>query len=57
MPSWMRPWPVCTETIYESIYRGLIVPVDRQNLRTGRTYRHRHGRGRTRDVRSNSPRP
>ena len=42
-------WHVCTETIYEAVYRGLIVPVDRQNLRTGRTYRRRRGRGRTRD--------
>jgi IS30 family transposase len=42
-------WHVCTETIYEAVYRGLIVPADRQNLRTGRTYRHRRGRGRTRD--------
>jgi transposase, IS30 family len=44
-----RLWHVCAETIYEAVYRGLIVPVDRQNLRTGRTYRHRRGRGRTRD--------
>ena len=44
-----RDWQVCTETIYEAVYRGLIVPVDRQNLRTGRTYRRRRGRGRTRD--------
>jgi IS30 family transposase len=44
-----RSWHVCAETIYEAVYRGLIVPVDRQNLRTGRTYRHRRGRGRTRD--------
>jgi IS30 family transposase len=44
-----RSWHVCTETIYEAVYRGLIVPVDRQNLRTGRVYRHRRGRGRTRD--------
>jgi transposase, IS30 family len=44
-----RSWQVCTETIYEAVYRGLIVPVDRQNLRTGRIYRHRRGRGRTRD--------
>jgi transposase, IS30 family len=44
-----RSWQVCTETIYEAVYRGLIVPVDRQSLRTGRTYRHRRGRGRTRD--------
>jgi IS30 family transposase len=42
-------WHVCTETIYEAVYRGLIVPADRKNLRTGRTYRHRRGRGRTRD--------
>jgi IS30 family transposase len=44
-----RDWHVCTETIYEAVYRGLIVPIDRQNLRTGRTYRRRRGRGRTRD--------
>jgi transposase, IS30 family len=44
-----RSWHVCAETIYEAVYRGLIVPVDRQNLRTGRTCRHRRGRGRTRD--------
>jgi transposase, IS30 family len=44
-----RDWHVCAETIYEAVYRGLIVPVDRRNLRTGRTYRRRRGRGRTRD--------
>jgi transposase, IS30 family len=45
-----RPgWHVCTETLYEAVYRGLIGPVDAQSLRTGRTYRHRRGRGRTRD--------
>ena len=45
-----RPaWHLCTETIYEAVYRGLVVPVNGQNLRTGRTYRHRRGRGRTRD--------
>jgi transposase, IS30 family len=45
-----RPgWQVCTETIYEAVYRGLVVPVNTQHLRTGRTYRHRRGRGRTRD--------
>ena len=42
-------WRVCTETIYEAVYRGLIVPVHRGNLRTGRTYRRRRGRGRSRD--------
>ena len=40
---------MCTETIYEAVYRGLIVPIDRQNLRTGRIYRRRRGRGRTRN--------
>ena len=40
---------MCAETIYEAVYRGLIVPVDRQILRTGRIYRHRRGRGRTCD--------
>jgi transposase, IS30 family len=44
-----RNWRVCTETIYEAVYRGLIVPVHRGNLRTGRTYRRRRGRGRSRD--------
>ena len=45
-----RPsWHVCAETIYEASYRGLIVPVDRQMLRTGRTYRHPRGRGRNRE--------
>src|SRR5699024_845010 len=44
-----RPsWHVCAETIYAASYRGLIVPVDRQMLRTGRTNRHRRGRGRDR---------
>jgi transposase, IS30 family len=42
-------WHVCVETIYEGVYRGLIVLADQQTLRTGRTYRHRRGRGRTRD--------
>lgn len=42
-------WHVCAETIYEAIYRGLIVPVDTQTLRTGRIYRHKRGRGRTRE--------
>ena len=40
---------MCAETIYESLYRGLIIPADLRNLRTGRTYRHRRGRGRSRD--------
>jgi IS30 family transposase len=48
---WRRrmSWHVCTETIYEAIYRGLVIPADQQSLRTGRTYRHRRGRGRTRE--------
>jgi hypothetical protein len=37
------------ETIYEAVYRGLVMLIDRQTLRTGRTYRHKRGRGRTRD--------
>ena len=45
-----RPgWHVCPETIYDSVYRGLIVTATRTALRTGRTYRHRRGRGRSRD--------
>lgn len=40
---------VCVETIYEAVYRGLITKVSPANLRTGRTYRHRRGRGRSRD--------
>jgi transposase, IS30 family len=45
-----RPrWHACTETIYDAVYRGLITPVSPQLLRTARTYRHRRGRGRSRD--------
>lgn len=45
-----RPeWHVCAETIYEAVYQGLILPADGQTLRTGRTYRHKRGRGRSRD--------
>jgi IS30 family transposase len=45
-----RPgWHLCPETIYEAIYRGVIAPAGQAALRTGRTYRHRRGRGRTRD--------
>jgi transposase, IS30 family len=42
-------WHVCAETIYEGVYRGLIVPAGPRNLRTGRTYRHHRGRGRSRE--------
>jgi IS30 family transposase len=41
-------WHVCAETIYEAVYQGLIV-ADPQTLRTGRTYRHKRGRGRSRE--------
>jgi IS30 family transposase len=45
-----RPrWHVCPETIYEAVYRGLVVPPKPEALRTGRTYRHKRGRGRTRE--------
>jgi IS30 family transposase len=40
---------VCTETIYDAVYRGLILNVNPKNLRTSRTYRHKRGRGRSRD--------
>ncbi|WP_198418278.1 IS30 family transposase [Cryobacterium sp. TMS1-20-1] len=43
-------WHVCTETIYDAVYRGLIVVATPASLRTGRTYRHsRRGRGRSKD--------
>lgn len=42
-------WHVCAETIYEAVYRGRIVVAQGAALRTGRTYRHKRGRGRTRD--------
>jgi len=54
-----RPaWHLCTETIYEGVYRGLVIEFNQQDrnsgkraniLRTGRIYRHRRGRGRSRD--------
>jgi IS30 family transposase len=44
-----RSWHVCAETIYDAVYRGLIVPARAGILRTGRTYRHRRGRGRSKD--------
>jgi transposase, IS30 family len=40
---------VCVETIYDSTYRGLIGTVNADTLRTARVYRHRRGRGRSRD--------
>jgi transposase, IS30 family len=54
-----RPaWHLCAETIHEGVYLGLVVDIDQQArnsgksvnvLRTGRIYRHRRGRGRSRD--------
>jgi len=44
-----RGWHLCAETIYEGVYRGLVLQADPANLRTGRTYRRRRGRGRSRD--------
>ena len=45
-----RPqWHVCHETIYEGIYRSVIVVSSAQNLHTGRTYRQRRGRDRSKD--------
>ncbi|GIF45458.1 IS30 family transposase [Actinoplanes xinjiangensis] len=44
-----RGWQVCAETIYEAVYRGVVLQADPANLRTGRTYRRRRGRGRSRD--------
>ncbi len=42
-------WHLCAETIYDSVYCGVLGPLDAARLRTGRVYRHRCGRGRTRD--------
>ncbi|KRE65663.1 hypothetical protein ASG92_16925 [Arthrobacter sp. Soil736] len=42
-------WHVCVETLYDAVYRGLIIganPV--RDLCTNRAYRHRRGRGRSR---------
>ncbi|ORM37802.1 IS30 family transposase [Williamsia sp. 1135] len=41
-------WHVCAETIYDAIYRGIIT-ITQTTLRTGRVYRHRRGRGRSKD--------
>jgi transposase, IS30 family len=42
-------WHLCHETIYDAVYRGLVVAPSPQTLRTGRCYRRRRGRGRTRE--------
>jgi IS30 family transposase len=44
-----RSWHLSIETIYEAVYRGLVIVPDQQTLRTGRAYRHKRGRGRSRD--------
>jgi IS30 family transposase len=44
-----RAWQLCPETIYQALYHGVIVPPGPANLRTGRTYRRRRGRGRSRE--------
>jgi IS30 family transposase len=44
-----RFWHLSVETIYEAVYRGIVVAVGLQTLRTGRIYRHKRGRGRSRD--------
>ena len=45
-----RPgWHVCAETIYDGVYRGLVGAAGQPRLRTGRLYRRRRGRGRSRD--------
>lgn len=40
---------MCVETIYEAVYRGLVVARSGGCLRTGRTYRRHRGRGRSRE--------
>jgi IS30 family transposase len=42
-------WHVCAETIYEAVYNRQIPITGDLPLRTGRFYRHKHGRGRSRD--------
>lgn len=42
-------WNVCAETLYQAIYLGLVGPIAPANLRTGRTYRRRRNRGRSRE--------
>ena len=44
-----KAWHKCVETIYESVYRGLVTVATGGSLRTGRTYRRRRGRGRSKD--------
>jgi IS30 family transposase len=44
-----RAWQLCPETIYQALYHGVIVPPGPASLRTGRTYRRRRGRGRSRE--------
>lgn len=42
-------WHLCAETIYEAAYLGAFGKITQKTLRTGRTYRHTKGRGRTRE--------
>lgn len=42
-------WHLSVETIYEAVYRGIVIAIDLQTLRSGRIYRHKRGRGRSRD--------
>lgn len=50
-----RRWPsgtagtCATKRSARRVYRRLVVPTDLRTLRTGRAYRHKRGRGRTRD--------
>jgi IS30 family transposase len=44
-----RDWHLCHETIYEAVYRRVLESDTAGQLRTRRIYRHRRGRGRTRD--------
>jgi len=44
-----KAWHLCVETIYEAVSRGLVTAATGGSLRTGRTYRRRRGRGRSRD--------
>jgi IS30 family transposase len=40
------PWHVCTETIYEAVYRGLIAAQGQPHTSHWPEYRHKRGRGR-----------
>src|SRR3954454_22034033 len=42
-----RDWHLCWETVYDALYRGVLNRRLTARLRTGRTFRHRRGRGRS----------